>query len=75
MTKTRRTLRQLERIEAQAVIPSSLEEAFQKVQNLEAMHPHSRGTSYGAILTAAARGNGAGEDSGRAMIEGVKDFL
>ena len=46
--------RQLERIEAQAVIPPSLEAAFAQIENLDAMHPSSRGQTFGAMIHPAA---------------------
>jgi hypothetical protein len=49
--------RQLERIEVRAVIPPSLAEAFEAVENLDARHPSARGTTFGAIRTAEARAN------------------
>ena len=54
MTQTRRTMQQLERIEDRAVIPPSLEEAFEAVENLDAMHPSSRGQTFGAMIHPAA---------------------
>lgn len=38
-------------------LPASLEEAFEAVANLDAMHPTSRGTTFGAIRIAEARAN------------------
>lgn len=49
MTQTRRTMQQLERIEDRAVIPPSLAEAFAEIEQLDARHPESRGSTYAAI--------------------------
>jgi len=31
-------------------LPPSLEQAFQQIENLDAMHPSSRGQSFGSII-------------------------
>ena len=58
MTRTRRTLQKLARLESMpAEIPRSLEAAFEAVENLDAMHPTSRGQMYGAIIQPPDRAN------------------
>jgi hypothetical protein len=51
MTRTRRTLQKLSRLESRpAEIPMSLEAAFAEIEQLDARHPEARGTNYGAII-------------------------
>jgi hypothetical protein len=58
MTRTRRTLQKLERLESlPAVVAPSLEEAFAEIENLDARHPSARETTFGAIIHPARHGN------------------
>ena len=55
MTRTRRTLQKLARLESTpAEIPPSLQEAFSELENLDAMHPSSRGQAFGAMIYPAS---------------------
>ena len=38
-------------------LPESLEQAFEAVENLDAMHPSSRGQAFGAIIHPPDRAN------------------
>jgi hypothetical protein len=51
MTRNRRAILELERIEARAVIPPpSLERAFLAIEQLDQRHPESRGQTFGAMF-------------------------
>jgi hypothetical protein len=57
MTKARRTLQKLERLESlPAVVSPDLERLFTEIENLDARHPTSRETAFG-LIDPAARGN------------------
>lgn len=44
--------RRLKTLEA-STLPPELEEAFEAVENLDAMHPSSRGQAFGSIIRQA----------------------
>ena len=59
MTRTRRTLQELARLESMpADIPPSLEEAFEEIENLDAMHPSACGQAFGALRNVEEKNQG-----------------
>jgi hypothetical protein len=49
MSHREKRLARLKQLELQP-LPPSLEEAFEAVENLDTMHPSSRGQSFGSII-------------------------
>jgi hypothetical protein len=58
MTKARRTLQKLERLESlTAVVSPDLERLFTEIENRDARHPTSRAVHFGGIIHPRECGN------------------